>query len=61
MSDELKALIERAKNHVMTPEERIAQRRSWVIGQMMLSHPEMSRAEVDALIDKNLPELNART
>lgn len=40
---ELSALLERAAMHVMTPQEIAAQRRSWVIGEMMLEHPEMSR------------------
>jgi hypothetical protein len=40
---ELEAMLERAAKHVMTREEIAAQRRSWVIGEMMLEHPEMSR------------------
>jgi hypothetical protein len=40
----------------MTPEQqrehRLAQRKSWVIGETMLSHPEMSRAEAEALYDR---------
>lgn len=51
------ALLERARNHVMTPAERIAQRRSWVKGEFMMEHPEMDEATVDALLDKTLPEL----
>jgi len=43
--------LERVRNHVMTPEEKHAQRRSWVIGQMGMAHPEMSREELEALAD----------
>ena len=57
MRPELEALLDRARNHVMTPAERIAQRRSWVKGEFMLEHPEMPEAEVDALLDRTLPEL----
>ena len=49
---ELDALIERARNHVMTKEERDAQRRSWVRGELMLEHPEMTREEADAIMDR---------
>lgn len=52
MSPRLAALIERARNHAMTKAERDAQRRSYVRGELMLAHPEMSKAEADALIDK---------
>lgn len=42
----------------MSPEQqkahRVAQRRSWVIGETMLSHPEMSRADAEALVDRVL-------
>ena len=48
----LDALLEATRNHVMTPAERREQRRSWVIGQMMLSHPAMTREEVVAIMDK---------
>ena len=49
---ELTALLERAKSHVMTPEERDAQRFSWVLGEMMLSHPEWTREEAVAFVSK---------
>ncbi|MFC3206907.1 hypothetical protein [Aquamicrobium soli] len=52
MSAELAALLEKAKNHVMTKPEREAQRRSWVVGEMMLSHPEMSREEANRIYDE---------
>ena len=51
-SPELDALIERAKNHVMTKAERDAQRKSWVIGEMMLEHIEMTRDEAEQLYQK---------
>jgi len=52
MSPRLAALIDRARAHRMTKSERDAQRRSYVRGELMLAHPEMSKAEADALIDK---------
>lgn len=48
---ELDALVERARNHKMTAAERAAQRRSWVIGEMLMEHPEMSRGEASAIYD----------
>ena len=32
-------------------EMRRAQRKSWVVGETMLAHPEMSRAEAEKLFD----------
>jgi hypothetical protein len=49
---ELAALLEAAKNHVMTKAERDAQRKSWVIGEAMLEHPEMTREEAERLYQK---------
>jgi hypothetical protein len=43
MSPELTRLLRLARDHKMSPEEREAQRQSWVIGEMMLEHPEMTR------------------
>jgi hypothetical protein len=60
MRPELEALLERARKHTMTPAERIAQRRSWVKGEFMLEHPEMTEAEADALLDRTLPELTPK-
>lgn len=48
---DLEALLERARNHVMTPAEIAAQRRSWVIGELMLAHPEMSRPQAESIVD----------
>ena len=50
----LEALLAAAREHVMTPAEVLAQKRSWVIGEMGLSHPEMSRGEIEALVDRAL-------
>lgn len=52
---ELLALLEKAKDHVMTREERDAQRKSWVIGELMLAHPEMTRAEAEAIYERATP------
>ena len=48
---DLAALLEKARAHVMTPEEKRAQRRSWVRGEMMLEHPEMTAEYVNAMMD----------
>lgn len=57
-SYDLLALIASARSHKMTREERIAQRRSWVRGEMMMAHPEMTADQVNDLMDKVLPELS---
>ena len=49
---ELKKLLEAARGHVMSPEERAAQRKSWVIGEMMLEHPEMTREEAERIYNE---------
>lgn len=54
---ELAALLEKAKSHVMTPEEIAAQRRSWVTGEMMLEHPEMTREDAQVIYDEMLETL----
>jgi hypothetical protein len=57
---ELEALIAQAKITLdaMTPEQKRemyrAQRKSWVVGEMMLEHPEMSREEAVAIYDQVL-------
>jgi len=48
---ELLALIEKAKLIKITPEMHRAQKRSWVIGQMLLSNPEMTREYVVGVLD----------
>ena len=58
LDPELAALLEQAKAKVnaMSPDEKRemmrAQRRSWVIGEMMLEHPELSREYVERLYDQ---------
>jgi hypothetical protein len=55
---ELEALLKKANDWFdsLTPdqqrEHRREQRRSWVRGELMLAHPEMTREEANALIDK---------
>lgn len=49
---ELDRLLEAARNHVMTPDEIRAQRKSWVIGEMMLEHPDMTREQAEAIYNK---------
>lgn len=51
-SPTLLAALEKARNHVMTKEERAAQRKSWVIGEFMLEHPEASREYAEAIYAK---------
>jgi len=45
-------LLEKAKTHVMTKEEKDAQRKSWVIGNFMLDHPEVSREYAEEIYKK---------
>ena len=55
---ELDALLRKAVAvfDAMTPEQqremRRAQRKSWVIGEMLLEHPEMSREEAERLYEQ---------
>ena len=47
---ELDALLAKVKTlPPMTKEEKDAQRKSWVIGEMMLEHPEMTREEAERI------------
>jgi len=54
---ELDALVKAAVDrfNALSPAEqaahRRAQRRSWVIGEMGIEHPEMSREEIERLVD----------
>lgn len=49
----LLALLEEARNRPpMTRDEIDAQRKSWVRGELMLEHPEMTKEEATALVDK---------
>ncbi|KKW24640.1 MAG: hypothetical protein UY74_C0026G0012 [Candidatus Kaiserbacteria bacterium GW2011_GWC2_52_8b] len=49
---ELDALMALAKNHVMTREEMVAQRKSWVIGEMLEERPDMTREEAERIYDE---------
>lgn len=44
-------LLEKAKNHVMTPAEIDAQRKSWVCGEMLLQYPTMTYEDASARYD----------
>jgi hypothetical protein len=48
---ELDALIKDAASRVVIKDEMRAQQRSWVIGEMMLSHPEMTREAAEKVVD----------
>jgi hypothetical protein len=48
---ELDALLAKARTYVMTADERAAQRKSWVVGEMMLEHPDMTREEAVRVYD----------
>jgi len=52
MTKTLDELLALARNHVMTKEEKDAQRKSWVVGEMMLSHLQMSREEAGRIYDE---------
>jgi len=51
---DLKAAAQRFKELPIDEQHKMiaAQRRSWVIGETMLSHPEMTREEAEALYYK---------
>ena len=48
----LDTLVETARTHTMTPEEREAQRRSFVHGTVAMSNPEVTREMVDDVGDE---------
>lgn len=52
LEPDLETLLALAKTHTMSPEEREAQRRSWVVGELMLEHPEMRRKRAEQLYDE---------
>lgn len=52
---ELEQLLEAAKNFKWTPEHREAQRKSWVIGELMLEHPGMTYEEAEQLYNGATP------
>ena len=51
IQQELVDLIEKSRSIKMTPKMYRAQRLSFVIGQMMMAHPEMSRDYVLGILD----------
>ena len=50
MSDRLKQALERARNHVMTPEEKFEQRVSFVYGQQDHDKPGLSKEEIREIL-----------
>jgi hypothetical protein len=58
LSPELQAALDKANAayDAMTPEQKAAmwcaQRESWVVGEMMLEHSEMTREQAKAIYDK---------
>lgn len=54
---ELEALLEKARGIVMTPAQLAAQRRSWVIGELMLSDDKLTREEAIQRVDQALLRL----
>lgn len=57
----LEALIREAAQMAMgTTRDREAQRRSWVVSEYMLEHPEAARLEVESLVDSALALRKAR-
>lgn len=55
---DLHAMVQRAVAafEALTPEQqaehRAEQRRSWVIGELMLSNPDMTRERAEAMVDR---------
>jgi len=48
---DLEYLIEEAKKHIVTPEERDAQIRSFTFGNTHLENSSITRADVDKAVD----------
>lgn len=48
---ELESLLKATAGHVMTPQEERAQRRSWLLGEYLMQHPDAERTEALKLID----------
>lgn len=48
----LEALLVEAKGHVITREDKVAQQKSWVIGNLMLDHPEITREYAEFIYTK---------
>ena len=49
MDEEIQRLLKEAKP--MTAEDRYWQRRSWLIGEIGMEHPDWSREHVEQLVD----------
>lgn len=49
---ELRKWLDRARSHKMTAGEIASQRRSWVIGEMMLANPELTHDQAEAIYDR---------
>jgi hypothetical protein len=43
----------------MTPKQHLAQQKSWVTAELMLSHPEMTRDEAAKIYETALTHLNS--
>jgi thioester reductase-like protein len=48
---ELLELLEKARTHVMTPEERRAQMISWVAGELGIENPELTEEQCRQLAE----------
>jgi hypothetical protein len=35
-----------------TPDQQLAQRKSWVVGELMLEHPDVTRDEAEAIYER---------
>lgn len=55
---ELEALLEKARGITMTPAQLAAQRRSWVIGELMLSNDKLTREEALQMVDDALGRMS---
>ena len=52
----LAELLDLASMYEMTDEEKRAQRRSWVVGEMLIEHPDMTREEAERHVDRAMRE-----
>ena len=44
----------------MTIEQQLAQRRSWIVGELMLGYPDMARDEAEAIYERVVAGSNTR-
>ena len=51
-NSKLLALREKVKNHGLTKAENDAQRKSWVVGEFMLLHPDVTREYAESVYAK---------